>query len=234
MTDEYEAVRTVVGRLRTPDIARAMTALVVIDLQVLDADPDGAHGRRARDVGTWPQIAGYFERVGDLVVPNVCRLATAVREHGGPVIFVRCRSLTPSARDNGRRFREFGIAVGRDDPQAALLKELEVDPEDIVLDKTTASPFWSTSLERLLGQFGVECLLVAGVVTSGCVESTVRDACDLDHQVMLIEDACADRAPDLHADALRRLDNNFALVADTDSLIRRLAATNPLEESHRV
>jgi nicotinamidase-related amidase len=234
VSDEYETVRTVVGRLETPDLARATTALVVIDLQVLDADPDGAHARRAHELGTWPQIEDYFARVGELVVPGVNRLATAVRERGGPVIFVRCCSLTPSARDNGRRFRDFGIEVGRDDPQAALLRELEVDREDIVLDKTTASPFWSTSLERVLGQFGVECLLVAGVVTSGCCESTVRDACDLDYQVLLVEDACADREPELHADALRRLHNNFALVADTDSVLRRLAAITPLEGSHRV
>ena len=233
MSEEYETVRTVVGRLRAPDLSRARTALLVIDLQVLDADPEGAHGRRARELGTWPEIAGYFARVGEFVVPNIGRLGSAVRARGGSVIYVRCRSLTPSARDNGRRFGDFGIAVGSDDPQAALLSELEVGPEDFVLDKTTASPFWSTALERLLGQLGVECLLVGGVVTSGCVESAVRDACDLDHQVILVEDACADRQPDLHADALRRLHNNFALVADTESVVRRLEATTPLEGSHR-
>jgi nicotinamidase-related amidase len=217
--DENTTVRAVVGRLEPPDLARERSALVVIDLQDLDASPDGAHARRARELGRWSEVEEYFARVGDLVVPNVRRLATAVRLGGLPVIYVRCRSLTPDARDNGRRFREFGIAVGCDDPGAALLAGLEVQPGDYVLDKTTASPFWSTQLEHLLRQLSIECLLVTGVVTSGCVESTVRDACDLDYGVVLVEDACADRQPGLHEDAIRRLNNNFALARSTDEVL---------------
>jgi len=97
-------------------------------------------------------------------------------------------------------------------------------PGDFVLDKTTASPFWSTTIERLLAQLGVDNLLVTGVVTSGCVESAVRDACDLDYRVVLVEDACADRQPDLHADAVRRLNNNFAVAMPTAAVLGAIGA----------
>ena len=198
--DERVTTRSVVGRLQPPDLTRMRCALTVIDLQVLDAALDGEHAQRARELGRWDELEGYFNRVADVVVPNVVRLGRAVRERGLPVIYLRCRSLHPDAADNGLRFREFGIAVGRDDPQAALLPELEVDRGDFVLDKTTASPFWSTHLDRLLRQLQIECVLMTGVVTSGCVESAVRDASDLDYRVVLVEDACADREPELHDD----------------------------------
>ncbi len=230
MTDEHEAVRSLIGRLAPADLAGERNALLVIDLQVLDAAGDGEHARRAREQGRWDAVEGYFARVAELVTPNVRRLARALRDRSEPVIYVRCRSLHPDARDNGRRFREFGIAVGSEDPQAALLPELEVHPGDFVLDKTTASPFWSTALERLLAQLQVENLLVAGVVTSGCVESTVRDACDLDYRVVLVEDACADRQHELHLDAVRRLNNNFAIARSTDSVLESVGA-DALERS---
>jgi nicotinamidase-related amidase len=227
---EDTVVRSLIGRLVPGDLARSRTALLVVDLQVLDAAADGLHAQRARELGHWPEVEEYFTRVADVVAPNVRRLARALRERSLPVIYVRCRSLSPDARDNGRRFREFGIEIGCDDPQAEILPELEVVPGDFVLDKTTASPFWSTAIERLLGQLAVENLLVTGVVTSGCVESTVRDACDLDYRVVLVEDACADRQPGLHADAIRRLNNNFAVVLSTEAVLETVGATT-LERS---
>ena len=222
--DERATTRSVVGRLQPPDLARMRCAMVVIDLQVLDAALDGEHAQRARELGRFNELEGYFTRVADVVVPNVVRIGRALRERGLPVIYLRCRSLHPDAADNGLRFREFGIAVGRDDPQAALLPELEVDRGDFVLDKTTASPFWSTHLDRLLRQLQIECLLMTGVVTSGCVESAVRDASDLDYRVVLVEDACADREPELHDDSIRRMNNNFALVRATGDVLDGIRA----------
>ena len=217
--DERATTRSVVGRLQPPDLTRMRCALVVIDLQVLDAAQNGEHAQRARELGRWSELEGYFDRVADTVVPNVVRLGRALRERGLPVIYLRCRSLHPNAADNGLRFREFGIAIGRDDPQAALLPELEVDDADLVLDKTTASPFWSTHLDRLLRQLEIECVLMTGVVTSGCVESAVRDASDLDYRVVIVEDACADREAELHDDSIRRMNNNFALVRATGEVL---------------
>jgi len=222
--DERTTTRSVVGRLQPPDLTRTRCAMVVIDLQILDAALDGEHAQRARELGRWDELEGYFTRVAEVVVPNVVRLGRALRERALPVIYLRCRSLHPDAADNGLRFREFGIAVGRDDPQAALLPDLEVAGGDFVLDKTTASPFWSTHLDRLLRQLQIECLLMTGVVTSGCVESAVRDASDLDYRVVLVEDACADREPELHDDSIRRMNNNFALVRATGEVLDGIRA----------
>ncbi|HKE80263.1 MAG TPA: hypothetical protein VKB54_13180, partial [Solirubrobacteraceae bacterium] len=122
---EHTTVRTLVGRLDYEDLDPRAAALLVIDLQRLCAGADGEHADKARELGRWDDIAGYFERVSDTVVPNVARLADAARDAGATVIYVRCRSMTPDARDNGRRFHDFGIAVACDSPQADLIDGLE-------------------------------------------------------------------------------------------------------------
>ena len=111
-------------------------------------------------------------------MPNVARIATALRDAGGTVIWARCRSLTADARDNGRRFHDFGIFVACDSPEAELIDGVVLEHGDVLLDKTTASVFLSTNLNVMLRQMGVKSLITTGVVTSGCVESTVRDGCD--------------------------------------------------------
>jgi ureidoacrylate peracid hydrolase len=228
---EHTTVRSLVGRLDLRDVEAGSAALLVIDLQRLCAGPDGEHARKARELDTWDDVAGYFDRVNDVVVPNVRRLADAARRAGSTVIYARCRSLTSGARDNGRRFHDFGIAVEPDSPEAALVSGIELEPGDVLLDKTTASVFLSTNLDVLLRQLGVRSLITTGVVTSGCVESTVRDACDLDYEVLLVEDACADRTDALHEDAIRRLNNNFAAAASTDGVLAALGARPALQRS---
>ena len=228
---EHTTVRTLVGRLDFAEVDPTSAALVVIDLQRLCAGADGEHADKARELGRWGDIAAYFERVSDVVVPNVRRLADAARQAGATVIYVRCRSLTPDARDNGRRFHDFGIAVPCDSPEAELIDGLELQEGDLLLDKTTASAFLSTNLDVLLRQLGVRSLITTGVVTSGCVESTVRDACDLDYEVLLVEDACADRTPQLHEDTMRRLHNNFAVGVTTRTALSALGAPATLEGS---
>jgi hypothetical protein len=81
-------IRSLVWRLPAPTLDPASTALVVIDLQLLDADPDGAHGVRAREV----------------VVPAVAALAEDLHAAGGTVAWVRCHANEPDASDTDARF----------------------------------------------------------------------------------------------------------------------------------
>jgi ureidoacrylate peracid hydrolase len=62
-------------------------------------------------------------------------------------------------------------------------------PDDIVLPKTSSSVFCSTNVDYVLRALGVKYLILAGCVTDQCVESAVRDACDLHYFVTLITGA---------------------------------------------
>ena len=228
---EYGSVRDLIGRLRDVPVVPASSALLLVDLQYLDASADGEQAVRARRDGTWADIAPYFERVAGTVVPAAARLIAAARDRAMPVMFTRCVSFTPGARDNGRRFREFGIVVAPDSRDADILDELDRRPGDLVWNKTTASVFLSTNIDRTLRQMGIDTLVVGGVVTSGCVESAVRDACDLDYGVVLVDDACADRTTELHEHALRRLHRNFAIVRSAEDVLAELVASTPPRRS---
>jgi nicotinamidase-related amidase len=223
MSQDQVAIRSLVGRLPDPEPVAATTALVVIDLQRLDAAADGEHAVRAREVGLWAEVEEYFTRVADTVVPAVSRVADTLRAAGGTVVWVRCQATEPDASDTGRRFRAFDIVIAPGDPQAEFLDGLPVTDGDVILNKTTASPFHSTDLAAQLRERKIDTVLVAGVVTSGCVESTIRDACDLDFAVVLLEDGCADRRPAAHTDAVQRLDGNFAVAWSADTTLGRLS-----------
>ena len=219
---EYGAVRDLIGRLHDVAVEPGRGALLLIDLQYLDAAADGEQGQRARRTGTWTEIEPYFERLRTTSVPAAMELIKASRAAGMPVMFTRCVSFTAGQRDNGRRFREFGINVPPDSRDAQILEELDPQPGDLILSKTTASVFLSTAIDRTLRQMGIETLVVGGVVTSGCVESAVRDACDLDYKVVLVDEACADRTPELHEQALKRLHRNFATVRSLSETLEQI------------
>ena len=63
--------------------------------------------------------------------------------------------------------------------------------DEIVLPKTSSSVFISTNIDYVLRNLGVRSLIVAGCLTDQCVDSAVRDACDLGYLVTTVTDACA-------------------------------------------
>jgi len=125
------------------------------------------------------------------VVPNQ-RVAAACREAGIPVIFTRY-SLRPDYKDAGLlallrpHLRERNaMVVGTRDWEIA--DELKPMAGDIVVDKQRHSAFYNTNLEVILRGLGVTLVVVTGVTTNICVESTVRDAFARDLKVTVLED----------------------------------------------
>jgi ureidoacrylate peracid hydrolase len=120
-----------------------------------------------------------------------------------PVIFTR-HQYRPGRADEGQRLSEMsaelatldGLAAGTWD--AAVADELKPRPDDLYIDKVRFDAFLWTSLDPLLRGLGADDLVVCGVVTNICVESTVRAAFMRDYRVTLLADACAAATPRLH------------------------------------
>lgn len=201
----------------------ARSALIVVDMQYADAHPDHGIGRKAREVGAADTLAEYWPAV-ERAVANQRRLIDAAHAVGIQVIFTRIATQTRDASDVGRQHALVGLAVPRDSFDACLLESLPIGPDDLVLSKTSSSPFNSTSIDRLLHNLGVDTLLVCGVVTNGCVEGTVRDASDLGYQVIMIEDASAAVTPVLHQAAITNLEDAFCNCRGTDEVLEDLHA----------
>ena len=202
-------------------LARARTALVVVDMQKLDAHPDFGIGAKAKAAGIG-HIFDYYWPAVRCALGNQQRLLKAARAAGVAVIYTRIMTQTHDARDAGNQHRYVGIAVAKDSVDAEILPEIAPAAGDIVIAKTSSSPFNTTGIHMLLYNLAVDTLIVCGVVTNGCVEGTVRDASDLGYNVIMVPDACAAVTAALHQAAITNLDNAFCNCRSTETVVSEL------------
>ncbi len=97
-----------------------------------------------------------------------------------------------------------------------------------MLRKTRYSAFHGTGLEESLRELGVERVVIAGVMTHLCVESTAREAFIRDFEVVLATDASASASEELHLGSLRALGHGFAFLARTGELLDQLNSGGPM------
>ncbi len=163
-------------------------------------------------------------------MPSVQRLSEAFRTAGRPIIYARCATLRGDGSDQTARHRAQGLAFPVWSDHAQIIAELEPQQGDIVLTKTGSGCFTSTNLDHLLRNMGVRTVVLTGMWTNSCVETTARDAGDLDYQVVIVEDACVAMTPQNHEWALLYLGNNFAEV-QTASEVAAAVAGAPVSSS---
>jgi biuret amidohydrolase len=116
------------------------------------------------------------------------------------------------------------ILVPPESKDAEIVEDLAPLPGEVILDKTTSSLFLSTNADFLLRNMGVDTLIITGVVTNNCVESTTRSAGDLGYRVLLVGDACAAWTQEGHDHSLKHMHRNFAILKSTDQVLEEIAA----------
>ncbi|MGR3375879.1 cysteine hydrolase family protein [Salipiger abyssi] len=198
------------------DRPASSTALVVVDMQNYFLDPEsGASVPNAR-----------------AIVPNINRLATALRAAGGRVVWIRTlftedaletiphfhhELLTPD------RFETRCAALDRDAEGSQLWPALDVQPKDMIVEKTRYSGMiqGAGALGDRLRAAGIDTLLVTGTMTNACCESTARDAMMRNFRTTMVHDGCASIRDDEHAFALIHFALFFGDVTGTDELVDR-------------
>lgn len=200
----------------TLTLATSSTALVVVDMQRYFIEEPFA--------GACP--------VAREIVPNVNRLAGAVRKAGGVVAWLQMEagSLADSNWSALRERYNETSARGRWEnlrPEAAgfeLWPDLEIEPTDLLVVKNRYSAFipGSSHLDEELRGLGVDTLLVGGVATNACCESTARDAMMLNYRVIMVSDACAAASDVEHASALNNFYLFFGDVQTTEEVLALL------------
>lgn len=197
------------------------TALLCIDLQYLDA----AEGYGIfRDVTTsGVPLASqryYFDMLKSRVIPNVQNLQTSFREHGLEVIHTRIQALTLDGRDRSTGHKRLNILAPPGSKEAEFLEDVAPAGDEIVINKTASGVFSSTNVHYVLRNLGIQALFVVGVYTNECVETTVRDACDLGYLVTVVEDCCTTVTPELHQASLATLRDRYARIISTEEAMR--------------
>lgn len=205
-------------------LERRHTALLVVDLQYLDAAPGYGvfshlpEGEVPKDT---PEFY-YFDQLERIVLPNVQRLQAAFRANNLEVIHTRIQSLTKDGRDRGPQHKRLGLHAPAGSKEAEFLPPIAPRGDEIIINKTASGVFNATNLSYILHNLGITGLFVAGVYTNECVSTAIRDACDLGFFTTLIEDGCTTVTPELQKATLRALKDRYARVLSTDEAIAEI------------
>ena len=184
-------------------IPKENTALLVVDMQRAFFDNSDSLGASGIDVT--PLRAA---------IPGTIELVKLAREAGVPVIFTRYvyhKGMVDFGPVRGARAQERidTNSLGEGNDEIELIPELEVQPEEIVIDKSRPSSFYGTRLEPVLTGMQIRNLVICGVTTNICVESTARDAAQRDYGTYVVRDAVAEFTKERNDHALFAIDWSF-------------------------
>jgi biuret amidohydrolase len=192
------------------------TALVIIDMQRDFVEPGGFGETLGNDVGLLRAI-----------IPTVQAVLQAWREVGGLVVHTRESHLPdlsdcpPAKRNRGAPTLRIGDAgpMGRilvqGEPGNAIIPELAPIEGEVVLDKPGKGAFYATALGDILTQGGITQLIVMGVTTEVCVQTTLREANDRGYDCLLIEDGTESYFPEFKAATLAMIRAQGGIVGWT-------------------
>lgn len=199
----------------------SQTALLFIDVQKFSADPQGGEYEGMDPAHFEERYGWFFRHFSSETLPNMQRLQGAFRRHGIEVMYTVIESLTRDGRDRSLDYKITGFNVPRGSRDGQVIDALAPGEDEIVIPKTSSSVFISTNIDYVLRNLGVRQLVISGLLTDQCVDSAVRDACDLGYLVTVVTDACATHSSERHEGSLR-LNRGYCRQITTDALLAEL------------
>jgi len=196
-------------------IAAPHTAVLVVDMQNAFCDEKGALAKRGQDI-----------TAARALIPRLQSFLEKAKEKGVTTIFIQ--HVKTDQEDSGpdkELWKRHGGELDRSmftpgNWGADIVPELKPAENDIIIQKTRYSAFIKTGLEELLQKLGIASLIVTGVSTNVCVESTCRDGFMLDYYIIVPEDLVANTEYEYHKGSLHNLDRYFANVIATDQILK--------------
>ncbi len=207
---------------REIEIDPAHTVLLFVDVQKYNCTWDGGEYAHL-SAGEREARYGYFFRTfRESALPNMVRLQQACRRARIEVAYTLIESMTADGRDRSLDYKITGFNVPKGSPDAAMVAPLAPAGDEIVFRKTSSSVFISTHIDYVLRNLGTRYLIIAGCLTDQCVDSAVRDACDLGYLVTVPTDACATLSPERHEWSLRN-NRGYCRQISTAALLEEIA-----------
>ncbi len=180
---------------------KSKCALIVIDMLNYFADPSGRS----------------FLFATEAIVPGIVELIEHWRQSNGTVVFTRhCHTGIDDLGMLGKFFSDY---IHCDKPESMIITELAPLEQEAVFRKTTYDGFHDTGLEEHLINTGCEQVLITGVLTQLCCETTARSAFVRGFEVYMPVDGMASSTEDLHIGSLFGLASGFASISDVNSII---------------
>jgi nicotinamidase-related amidase len=200
------------------DLRPENTALIIIDMQI---DFCGEGG--------WVHSLGVDLVNTRRAIAPIGRLLETLRPLGYTIIHTR-EGHRPDLSDlpANKAWRSAQTFLVRGEPNWDIVPELKPVDGEIVIDKSGKGAFLGTDLDLILRLKGVRNLIVTGVTTDCCVQSTLRDANDRGFECVLLEDCCGAGTHDHHErqlDIFRIMDGLYGSISTSGDLIEALKAS---------
>ena len=159
---------------------------------------------------------------GVAIMPSVKRVVDAFRQAGRPVIFTR-HVHHPGDLDSGIMGWWWEGKCLEGSPESEVHADLAPSPNEKVVFKHRYSAFYNTDLETVLRCLKVEDVVISGIMTNMCCESTARDAYSRDYRVFFLADGTGTINEEMHLASLLNLAFGFAYVTTSDAIAAQLA-----------
>ena len=213
-------------RTREIPLNPSKSALLFIDVQNFCVRRDGGEFKDVSRSDIANKYGYYFDRLKTVAIPNMQRLQRVFRAAGVEVLYTTIESLTKDGRDRSLDYKITGFNVPKGSWDGKVIDEIAPGDDEIVLPKSSSSVFMSTHIDYLLRNLGVKQLVLSGLVTDQCVESAVRDACDLGYLVTLVPDACATYSQERQDNTLKAI-KGYCRQVYTEALIEEIGRIRP-------
>ena len=191
--------------MHTMHLNREKSALLVVDMQDFFLDP----------------ASPTFTCGGLAILPNLKSIIQAFRQAGRPVIFSR-HVHHPDGLDAGIMGWWWEGMCLEGSPESEVHKEISPLDNEKVIFKHRYSAFYNTDLETVLRTLKVEDLVIAGVMTNMCCESTTRDAYYRDYRVFFLADGTGSINEEMHLASLLNVAFGFSWVTDVNTILAQL------------
>ncbi|MES2750703.1 MAG: isochorismatase family cysteine hydrolase [Pseudomonadota bacterium] len=228
---KYRSTRSIAAEPAPIDVDWVSTALVIIDMQRDFMEPGGFGETLGNDVS---QLAR--------AVKPCAAVLDAARSTGLLVVHTR-EGHKPDLSDAPPAKIERGapsLRIGDPGPMGRILIRGEAGHDiipalypidgEIVIDKPGKGAFYATSLDDILKQHKIETLLVCGVTTEVCVNTTVREANDRGYRCVVLADCCASYFPEFHEMGLKMIKAQggiFGWVSHSQAVLDAIAQDFP-------
>ncbi|MEX0343613.1 MAG: isochorismatase family cysteine hydrolase [Rhizobiaceae bacterium] len=206
---------------RQVPLVPSQSALLFIDVQNFCAHRDGGEfdGLSKEEFDT--KYGWYFSELESRAIPNMQRLQNTARASGVEVIYTTIESLTKDGRDRSLDYKISGFNVPKGSWDGKVIDQIAPGEDEIWLAKSSSSVFASTHIDYILRNLGVRQLVICGLITDQCVESAIRDACDLGYLVTQVTDACTTYSQGRHDNSIAAI-RGYCRQVTTDQLVAEL------------
>lgn len=191
------------------------SALIIIDMQNAFIHKEGSLSRMGLDTSR-----------SSIVIEPIKKLKSEFKKHNRPVIYIQ-HTHRPDGTDAGLVAKVFPpiMKLGHcfdGTWDAEITEDLKPESDDYIVKKHRYSAFYNTQFEEVLRGLGIETLVVTGIATNVCVESTIRDAFYRDYNVFVPREATASFTIKAEEGAIGNFEFAFARVKSVEDMINGL------------